>query len=346
MRVFRRLQAWLFGRQNEKAKVDDGQMHVLDRAVLQRIHEAEDILLSAIGVLGAPTRRRYVDLLLSIALTVASLSGAWFLYGVAVPKTPLAAPAGAIGVAVSGSDRPVDVQATFSVARTDHTKFRLTVPIGDPTAVPGREFFLYFCGPASEGLRLTDLNTGPLEVRDDRKSVVIQDSWLGNRSQCVTAVSKPSPIGQSIIEGSYANPIVHQSAYRILYALPAVTTLGAREDTNGRQVVPLAPGSTISVSVGDAPTDLSVAAATPLVPDSGQLSWKWESAPLSTQPPRTYRIDGVLMDVEARAQAVLLAAGMLLGVAGSGFIWLIQLLTERSKNRKGVTRQVKDEGGL
>lgn len=334
MHIIQRVVRSIRGRERNPGEFGRDRLRDLELRLSRRVDEAEVRLAESIKGLAVPVRRRRLDLVMALILLLVGIIGGWLLYFSAVPRTPVAGWAGVIGVGVVGPEEPVQVVAHFWVTSTDRTEFRLVV--GPPTLRPvqDRAFELFFCGPVRLGLRVEDLNTGPLIVRDDVKSAIVQDSRLGNRDECVTVSAVPSEFaGQSFIVGSYDASIVHKAGSKVLYALPGVTTLGVTEERGGITLQPLPDESTISVSLEGAPPDLSVSAASPLIPDAGSLSWEWNESSTGLQPPARYRIAGVLDDAEAEAQWRVLIAGTLIALAGSCLMWLVQLLTERSRRR-------------
>jgi hypothetical protein len=111
----------------------------------------------------------------------------------------------------------------------------------------------------------------------------------------------------------------------VIYAWPGVVTMPSVSGA-GFKIRTLPEGFTFSVNLTGPPADLSNVVASPQLSNSGILEWQ---GPFfgSTSSASQYRISGSLMNRQAAEQRNTFIAGALVGVAGGGVIWLLQLLS-------------------
>jgi hypothetical protein len=252
--------------------------------------------------------------LIPVALLITLGAGvwAWMLASGQFAPAPVIPDPGTIAIAldtgVSAKEAGITVDVTYSASisqRVTTTTISLVQQGGSGNAnnTPPPPITVFLCGTAAQNPHLAN----------DQLHVVRwhQATFLAGTYFSEIGYSGTSP---SAISGS-----------GVIYAWPGVVTVPSLA-VGGFKIRTLPEGSTLSVSLIDPPADLSNVVASPQLTNSGSLQWQGPflgSTPLASQ----YRISGSLMNRQAIEQRSIFIAGALVGVAGGGVIWLLQLLS-------------------
>jgi hypothetical protein len=269
----------------------------------------------------------------AVICAVTSVSS-WLLFFHSQGPPPVASDPGRIAIAAldAGSrELPIDVDAMFEATRTDSTSFTLAISrtssVGSDPSPP--TYALFFCGRLRQrGLKVTEVNGGAaLALKAAAGASAVEwDSRLGRRADCSYAVVRVDGF-QLLLHGESQSPLGKLSAARILYALPGLTTTVTAESLQGQRAEPLPHSATLDVSLIGVPSDLRITAASPQLPQSGQLGWSSSVAPNSGAGiPAQYRVAGTLETKENSAQTRVFFAGAFVGVAGAAFLWFVELV--------------------
>lgn len=317
---------------------------------LQRIADLRVELSSQLAPVSSHRASRTV---IAAVIAVVSAAGSVVALSFSMSDTPVTSPAGTIGVAVlTDPSVPKDswsVSSRFGGDEAAPSRFDLVVSsldvAGGDSSTPPR-VVLYFCGAIREGLALTELNDGPLDVQRLTTSAIESDSALGLRSDCDYTVSSFSNGWQTLVSGTSSRPYRSVAGSSVAYTAPRVTTLVMPEEVRGESVFPLAPDTRIDVALTDLPADLTAVSAAPQLPASGQPQWSF--TPVTAMHQDGFRINGELGDLRNRAQMSLFLAGTLSGVAGAAALWCVEIAASRRGRPRGVRRRpfTRRENGL
>lgn len=122
------------------------------------------------------------------------------------------------------------------------------------------------------------------------------------------------------------------SGANIIYAWPGVLSLPQAVSIDNSIVVsPLTKGSTYTVVFTNLPNDISNVVTDPeLTPGSGglQITGSLSLGFAELEQPNQFRLSGDLSNTQANGQQDLFIAGALVGVAGAGVIWFLELLAK------------------
>lgn len=256
-----------------------------------------------------------------------------------LPASPTASDPGRIAVVLPEGSRggSVRVNASFSGEVDSRALFKVVVSMFPETEARSKtptSIGFFFCGAIRRGLLLTEVNAPDQpDLAAVESDSLESDSRLGARSEC-EFVTITSSSWQVILYGSSDLRLANASGKRVLYVLPGVTTTAIDETVNGSVVHPLPSGTSLDVMMEDIPVDLAVSAASPQIPEAGNLAWSFADIKL-TNAPSEYRIAGELSDRNNLSQVALFTAGALVGVAGAAVLWALEaLMVGRRKRRR------------
>lgn len=308
----------------------------------EQIEAAKSELKSEMTKNQAP-HRSWIASGLAAAIFIASGLLSWQALTGSLSDTPTSVDPGRIGIAVLGEtsqQSPLHVSARFSDDNAEAATFIITVS-GNPTtsiepSAPTPRIILYFCGAIRAGLALTEANLGELDVDPLPTGSITQDSALGERSNCSFTVAEFSNGHQTIVVGQSDHPLRLDGGANVLYTLPGVASISIPEEVLTETVYPLPQGSLIDIALTNLPADLSITAAAPLIPASGQTAWSLEAA--KTNNPDTYRVVGELASAQKRSQMLLFAAGALSGISGAALLWCLEITISIISERRAAVR--------
>jgi hypothetical protein len=273
-------------------------------------------------------------MLVALLLAVGAGLWGWQLATESFAASPRLAAPGTIAIATSTSSPvasgPIDVVVSYDAAPGQATTglvMSLTHSVAEVATKPPPTVLVLLCGPIADDPHFTD-NRGrrlawarPILDHGD-----IQSSLFGRASDCVytTLTLSASGFSQALLIGSSGGSISAVSGGRILYALPGVVALRSRFPIGNLNPEPLPAGSTLDVNLEDVPGDLADVVASPQLPDAGRLRW---TATFGTTDytPTQYRLGGDLGDRQTAEQRQLFIAGALVGIAGGGLVWFLEL---------------------
>jgi hypothetical protein len=116
-----------------------------------------------------------------------------------------------------------------------------------------------------------------------------------------------------------------------MYALPGLTSLFSAESLDAFTVAPLPQGSTLRVALASPRADVSVTAAAPQIPASGQLVWDTQIKS-GRDLPSQYRVAGTLTSETNRIQGSVFVAGALIGIAGAALLRFFEMVIDQMIN--------------
>jgi hypothetical protein len=288
----------------------------------------------------APERRvpeSLVTLVLALVITVVCSVISWQLASGEFTSAPTLSNPGTIFVATLAgaggeSSAPINVEATYGGATgSDVTRLQISLT----QVVPDRfvresspDVLVALCGPIAARPRFTDNHGRPVTWHQASLPQGEFSSLVGTGSDCVYTItdlnitSPPQKFRQALLLGSSRMSASRLSGDQILYALPGVEPWPPYLPTTTFTPSVLPRGSSATVSITGARSDLENVTASPQLPDSGTLQWSQSLNPVPTSQVSQYRLSGQFADIEATAQRNLFLAGALVGVAGAALIWL------------------------
>jgi hypothetical protein len=130
---------------------------------------------------------------------------------------------------------------------------------------------------------------------------------------------------EASLEGHSGPSPSRTSGPGVIYAWPGVQTFLAPFQHGGAKFFPLSSNSSFAVSFDNFPIDISNVVTDPeLAPDSEGFH---DSGSFSDSSVDQFRLSASLSASQVHSAKDLFIAGALVGVAGAGFIWLLELVT-------------------
>jgi hypothetical protein len=275
------------------------------------------------------------------ALLIALGAGiwAWMLASGQFAPAPVIPDPGTIAVALdtgsSAKEAGITVDVTYSASisqrvTTTTISFAQQGGSGNASNTP-LTIIVLLCGAAAQNPHYTN---DQLHIVSWHQAAFLDGTYfspIGFMGLCayttipLTAHDVGGTYRTALLMGYSGTPPSVISGSGVIYAWPGVTTIPSLI-IGGFKIRTLPEGSTFSVNLTDPPADLSNVVASPQLSNSGILQWQ---GPFfgSTSPTSQYRISGSLMNRQATGQRSIFIAGALVGVAGGGVIWLLQLLS-------------------
>ena len=269
-----------------------------------------------------------VQLILAALITLGAGLWAWSLAASLFAGPPTLNTPGSIGVAVEPSagteSAPIDILVDYSpeINGVD-TNVSLIFTQNLSTTIrkrPSPTIIVFLCGEIAQNpdfVLYTASRHQPLK-------------WQGLEGCLYTtlAMTPHDSAGNpgAFMGGSFVGATRTASGTKQLYALPGVTNWKdlvsiPPPPLGGLKTAVMPPGSTLTVDLAHNGSDLTNVFADPQLSDTGNLTWTCTLA----DAPFGYTLEADSQSAISQLQAHLFIAGALVGVAGAGFLWLVQL---------------------
>ncbi|MFY1637599.1 hypothetical protein ACN27F_30735 [Solwaraspora sp. WMMB335] len=298
-----------------------------------------------------PTRYKTVLIVLALALTCSAAMLSYKIASEQFAEAPRIGSPGTIGIAAetpSAKQPPLDIQMYFD-ADEDPGRTSVEVSITQIVADSSLDELrvrIFLCGAASSDPRFTD-NVGrqltwlPFPAKE---GVTIFAQPLGYLEQCVytslpvNASSGSSGFRQALMIGTNGKRPSETSGVRTTYAIPGIAQLPALPKEMDFRYTQLPARSSVTISLHDLPGDLESVSTSPQVADAGRLEWKYSLDP-ATRPVSNIRLTGQRANLQAARDRNIFIAGGLVGVAGSGLVWFLELSAAEISSRMSRRRK-------
>ena len=301
------------------------------------------------------TEVREFVLLMPVALLATLIAGvwAWSLVSPQFAAAPKVSYPGTIVIATDGhstlGQKTLTIGVLYSASRNARA---IESTISITQIVTAREaksesptVIVFLCGRVAKHPRFVNNRFQPVTWHQTMPVGGAVVTHIGALSQCVYTTLTLTPNGRyrsNLLMGSSGPRASQMSGDMVIYAWPGVVTLPSIQIHN-LEPAPLEGDSNFTVGLSGAPADLSNVVASPQLPDSGVLQWEGRFA-TETPIENEYRISANLLNQQSSEQRDLFIAGALVGVAGGGAIWLLELLTKTLLTLRTSTSPSDDSG--